>query len=570
MIVLGLHFGHDCGCAVFRDGHLELVVEAERVFDVKHPGGVEPALHVAAVALSWLDIDPGAVSAVFVTDHKGLDRDPAVQAELHGGRLAKRIGDMGEARAHWGLNGIDLAADCPVYLVCHSVAHFAGGVYMAGYDSCCSLVYDGYGTCCGTMAYDYRDGRLRCLEPWRDTFLIGLRYSMFGAYLREIGEKTDLLDMAGKVMGLHAYGKIDPALTDHFKAAFRRTDYHEYFSVLGKNVHPYEDFIRMSPWHPPGLSFGYLTTDDPGHLAIVASMQEAMCQVVEEAVPRLLEETGQRALLVSGGCGLNIVVNDRLARLPGLTDLFVPPNCDDRGLALGAAVIGDSALTGEPLHHPRTPVPVKRNPYQGAPFIVDADLDAWAGRRTPLPARDPASAEWVAAALAEGRIVGLLVPERGEVGPRALGRRSLLASAGYPGMKDIINTRIKRREWWRPFAPVCRAEDIDTYFDVPRPDPYMILGGVVRHDYREALAAVTHVDGTARVQCLTDRGTNPVLWDLLEATKRRTGIGVLLNTSFNLGGRPMVNTTKAMLEFIERTEIDGVWHGDAYLTRGIS
>ncbi|MBF0095284.1 MAG: hypothetical protein HQL34_12190, partial [Alphaproteobacteria bacterium] len=191
----------------------------------------------------------------------------------------------------------------------------------------------------------------------------------------------------------------------------------------------------------------------------------------------------------------------------------------------------------------------------------------WAGRRTPLPARDPASAEWVAAALAEGRIVGLLVPERGEVGPRALGRRSLLASAGYPGMKDIINTRIKRREWWRPFAPVCRAEDIDTYFDVPRPDPYMILGGVVRLGYREALAAVTHVDGTARVQCLTDRGMNPVLWDLLEATKRRTGIGVLLNTSFNLGGRPMVNTTKAMLEFIERTEIDGVWHGDEYLTR---
>lgn len=566
MIIIGLHIGHDCGCAIFRDGRLALVVEAERVLDIKHAAGLQSAVSAAALAMQWLDMAPTDVAGVFVADEIGLDRDPATTVELHGGTLTKRFGVVSEAIAQWMWPDIGLSSDCPVYVVCHSIAHFAAAVYMAGYDSCCALVYDGYGTCCGTMAYDYRAGQLTRLDRWHDKFLIGLRYSAFGWYIREI-KNTNFVDLAGKVMGLHAYGAADQALTTAFKAAFRRTDYYEYQNVLIAHLAQYEDFIRLGPWSPRGLQPDCLSAKNAEHLTIIASMQEAMCELVHEEVDQLLAETRQTSLIVSGGCGMNIVVNDRLARLPNIEHLFIPPNCDDRGIAMGAAVIGNSALTGEPLHHPEVPLVAKRNPYQGAPLINDMDPATWSGKIRRLPVNDPASVGHVASLLADGNIIGLVVPGFCELGPRALGRRSILASPTYPGMKDLINTKIKSREWWRPFAPVCCVDDIDEYFDVPRHDPYMILGGKVRLKYRDRLPAITHVDGTARVQCLAERAMNPTLWDLLLDMKKRTGVGVLLNTSFNLGGRPMVNRTKHIFELIDKTKIDGVWLGDLYLSR---
>jgi carbamoyltransferase len=571
MITVGLHVGHDSGCAIFKDGVLVLVMETEQVTDSKHPSGPTNALSCLNEALKHLGLKPTEVSSLFVADHSGLDRHPAVQVELHGlgggGGLTKKLGGVSEVFSQWNWPDIGLLPDCPVYVVCHSIAHFAGAVYMSGFASCCALVYDGYGTCCGTMAYDYRDGVLNRLNHWHDKFLIGLRYSSFGWYVREIDDGTSYLDLAGKVMGLHAYGSVDLTLTAKFKAAFRRNNFWEYQSVTNVHVGQYEDFINLGPLYPPGLTQNCLSAKNPDHLSIIASMQEAVCELVEEEVGLLLEETQQTNLLMSGGCAMNIVVNDRIARLPNLGSLFIPPNCDDRGIAMGAAVIGNSAITGTPLHHPNISLIDKRNPFKGVPFLNNSDVNSWRGKKQKLFANNPTSIDQIASLLAKGGIIGLIVPYSREIGARALGRRSILASADYPNMKEIINTKIKIREWWRPFAPVCCVNDIDEYFDVPRHDPYMILGGRVRRQYQDRLSAITHVDGSARVQCLTSREVNPILWDLLVETKEKTGIGVLINTSLNLGGRPMVNNTKAMLEFIDVTKIDGVWIGDFFLSR---
>ncbi len=270
---------------------------------------------------------------------------------------------------------------------------------------------------------------------------------------------------------------------------------------------------------------------------------------------------GAERLVLSGGCALNIITNERIANIPEVRELFVTPNCDDRGISMGAALLLDSALTGVPLHHPSVSTAQRRTPYQGLPVAWDV-TDAPEGiAAMAFPLSESENLDAMARWLAAERIIGM-VHGRGEIGPRALGHRSILASPARAEMQDTINQKIKHREWWRPFAPVVRSVDLDQYFDVSRHDPYMLTGGLVRPEFRDRLAAITHVDRTARVQSLPDRETNPELWDLLTARAEQTGIGVLLNTSYtfyNAGGKPLVNQSSAAFALLLETGLDALW-----------
>lgn len=566
MLVLGLHVGHDANATLIRDGEWLVTVEAERVLDHKHIMGGTAAKVAADRALRSEGLSPADVDAVVVADAAQLKFDlaPGVpQATHHEPFLCQLPSPACHALLQEALDLPGLRPAVPLFLACHSIAHAAGGLYMSGYDSCALLVYDGYGTCCGTMAYQYAGNRLRPLDHWRDRFLMGLRYSAFGWFLQDI-EGSQFLDFAGKVMGLNAYGKPRPAWVDGFRRWFLDTDPAHYDRCLVSYFdHPLDFVPPPGELGRPGLYVDRLSARDQDSLDVIASMQEAFSGIVTEALAELVRETGAPRVVVSGGCGLNIVANQRIAAMPQISELFIPPNCDDRGLSLGAAVLGASALSGRPLHHPGCAAD-RRSPYRGMPLIDDVPNQPEGVAVTPFPPQEVAAE--MAEMIARGQIIGL-VQGRCEIGPRALGNRSILANAADPHVKDNINQKIKRREWWRPFAPVCRAVDVAEYFLIDRPDPYMLIGATVRAGYAARLPGITHVDGSARVQTLADRAVNPLLWDVITALKERTGIGVVLNTSFNVGGKPLANRLSAVTDLLLTTQLDAVWLAHARLTK---
>ncbi|MBM3547961.1 MAG: hypothetical protein FJX54_13500 [Alphaproteobacteria bacterium] len=571
MLLLGLHSGHDANVTLMRDGEVIVTVESERVLDLKHAAGLGAMQAAVEAAFLTTGVNPAEVDAVIFADdmHGRLDVNPLVQRATHFGRKLHPVGVVGNTEL-WPTPGMRFSLplggvkpETPVHLCCHSMAHAAGALYMAGFEDAAILVYDGYGTCCGTMAYRYDGVEIACLPDWHDRFLMGLRYGAFGWFLREIAStasSSQFLDFAGKVMGLQAYGSAKPDLVLGFREWFTNGDYAEYLTCMMQGEHHCQSFIAPpSPKWNPGLYLNRLSAEDQDSRDIVASMQEAFTQIACEAARDLVAATGSRRLVVSGGCALNIVTNERLAGLDEVEDFFVPPNCDDRGISLGAAALGHCGLTGALPHFPAVDLARRRSPYKGmlvtgaTPPALGADVSIRA-----FDLSDPANLKQMARWLARQRIIGV-VQGRSEIGPRALGHRSILTAANDPAMKDHINQRIKKREWWRPFAPVCRAPDLDEYFETPQPDPYMLLGARARERWRRDLGAVTHVDGTARVQAVPDRDANPVLWDLLGAMKAETGAGILLNTSYNEGGKPLVNTRAAALSMLSKTGMDATW-----------
>jgi carbamoyltransferase len=561
MIVLGLHLEHDAGAVLMKDGDIVINVEAERVTGVKHADGIAPAQAAVRAAFDQTGIRPEEVSAIAFSDlwasksyPAQVDRLPEIQRLTHGPNLVASPGTFAEIGFERVLPETVAAfrSDIPVFLTCHSMCHAAGAVYMAGFAQACGLVFDAYGTCCGMMGYHYKDGTLLRLEDWLDRYLMGAGYHRIGVVAREIQYTPVILDVAGKVMGLQAYGHPVDEWVSYFRDSFFKssaaTGYHDYLARQKAQIFCNEII-------PGGVSAGSRSVDDQDFRDLVASMQEGFSQIVAACVDRLIVQTGSPDVFLSGGCAMNIVANTAAAAVPGIRSLFVQPNCGDVGLAMGAAVIAMRAMTGVPLHRPEIAQGRRRDPYRGVTLLDDP-------AKVALPAgisRHPFDAERDLPALARrliaGDIVGV-VQARSEIGPRALGNRSILAHASFPNMKDILNNRVKHREWWRPFAPVCRLADAHTYFDMRAPSRYMLLNDVVREEWRDKLAAITHVDGTARVQVIEERENNPLLWDLLGAVGAEGALPILLNTSFNLSGKPLVNTTADVLQLLAGSDMD--------------
>jgi carbamoyltransferase len=289
---------------------------------------------------------------------------------------------------------------------------------------------------------------------------------------------------------------------------------------------------------------------------LLASLQTAMDEAVCEDVADIVARHETRRVVVAGGCAYNILTNVALEKALPNTEVFVPPNAGDCGLAMGAAVIGSAQDAGG-LHAPQVALRDKRNPYKGLP------LSGW----TRPPTYNRENLDAVAAKLAAGGIVGL-VKGRSEIGPRALGARSLLADATHPEMREILNRRVKKREWWRPFAPVARALDAHVYFDFDFEDHYMLRSATVREEWRSRLAPVTHADNSARLQVLPDEPFNPELWYILTKLQETTGIGVCLNTSLNLGGRPIVNSLEEIHDLMRSQDIDFFYVEGEIVARG--
>ncbi|MBI3791553.1 MAG: carbamoyltransferase [Gemmatimonadetes bacterium] len=444
----------------------------------------------------------------------------------------------------------------------HHLAHIASSYFTSPFEHCAALSVDGSGDFVSAML-------ARCTGPeiavTHRTFLpdsLGFLYSMACQFIGYPAYGDE-----GKVMGLAPYGS--KALRDWAEGLVQLDD----------------DGVRLTPgWLLPfGKTEGF-TLDDEGNATVqrlwgdrmrdrfgeprdpaaeVTQREMDIAWGVQHAFERAYLHLVRRAaaevpggtdLVLAGGCALNSVANGMIETATPFRRSVVHPAAGDDGLALGAALYVSQAILAD---GPRLAL---ANAYLGPEYTsaeIARALEAAGLPAVPL-ARD-ARLDAAADAIARGEVVGWF-SGRMEWGPRALGARSILAHPGRADMKEILNARIKRREWFRPFAPAVLAERQGELFDSAHPSPFMLHVHHVRPEWRERLAAVTHVDGTGRLQTVT-RDASPDYYDLIARFEARTGLPVVLNTSFN-ENEPIVCRPEEAIECFLRTRMDVLAIGD--------
>jgi carbamoyltransferase len=437
----------------------------------------------------------------------------------------------------------------------HHLAHAASVFYPSPFEEAAILSIDGAGEDITTWFGRGAGTRLERLGCIRLPHSLGLFYSAITDYL---GFKP--WGGEGKVMGLAPYGDPDryyPQMREllhwndegGFEVNLRYFDYH----VTG-----------WTRWVSPAFEqvFGPRRQPESEMTSTYQDIAAALQRVVEEAALALVRHMARlvpsRNLCLVGGLALNSVLNGRIEREGPFENVFMTPASNDAGTALGGALF---------LAHSNHVLPRVETPnlaYLGPDY--SSEQCAAAAARSDLKVDGPGEhIERVADLLAQGKIIGWF-HGRMEVGPRSLGNRSILADPRDPKMKDIINHRVKHRESFRPFAPSVLREAANDYFEGVKESPYMLSVYPVRPDQRSRVPAITHVDGTARVQTVS-REENPIYYRLIEAFGRRTGVPMLLNTSFNVRGEPIVCTPEDAIACFQGTEIDHLVLGDLLLSK---
>jgi carbamoyltransferase len=283
------------------------------------------------------------------------------------------------------------------------------------------------------------------------------------------------------------------------------------------------------------------------HIDIAASLQDFCERVMLHIARHLYRITECKNLCLSGGVALNCVANGKILYETPFESVFVQPAANDAGTSIGAALYYYYATTQSLARHPLN------NSYLGLSY-TDSEVRSLLDKKGLSYVESAQAISTTAKYLSEGKIIGWF-NGRMEFGPRSLGNRSILTAPFPAEMKDILNNRVKHRESFRPFAPAVMREDCGEYFDNNFESPYMLLTYNVREEYKSKIPAVTHVDGTARVQTV-EKHENPHFHALIEEFKKLTGIGVILNTSFNVMGQPIVENPEQAVECFFSTEMD--------------
>jgi carbamoyltransferase len=435
--------------------------------------------------------------------------------------MRKRFGRIDSAKVHY----ID-----------HHASHAWSAYGLSGFDESLVVVMDGWGAWQSTTIYHARGDELRPLKTFAYPNSLGIFYEAF----------TDLLGFERqndewKVMGLAAYGEPTYDLSDYLRIT---TDgYRVNSRALSGRF--YGDIAPLVARYGPRRNPDKDITDDDRNLA--ASVQKATEDAIFAVVREGIRLTGCKRLSLAGGVAMNSKANGRLLASGLIDDIFVQPAATDDGAAIGAAIAAHQHL-GLPLPRARM-----THAYLG-PAFTDADVEhALRTYKLPVVRVDHVEQE-TASLLANGKIIGWF-QGRMEFGPRALGNRSILADPRSVDMRDRVNEVVKFREGWRPFAPSCLEEVAPTYFAGCTDAPFMILTFDVLEHQRAVIPAVTHADNTARVQTVS-RHTNPSYWQLIDAFGRLTGVPVIMNTSFNLKGEPIVCSPKDAIRTFYSSGLD--------------
>lgn len=551
--------GMDAAAALLVDGVVVAAAEQERFSRKKHTGDFPiDAIHycLKKAGISIYQIDEIAHGFDYAP-YQALYRNDGTSGALYDAVFSR---DAFLAQVHRDLPGFP---DEKVFSVGHHLAHAASAAHTSGWDECLVVVNDAMGEVESLTVYDFHDGKLEKLRTIGANDSIGILYSLVTLHLG-----FDFNSDEYKIMGLAPYG--DPTRFRPFfdEAIELRDDGSIRIPILKLNQtrEEREHYLASRAYldeHLVPRRAAYQSVNSI-HEDVAAALQECLERVVMHVCEHFGEETGHRRIAMAGGVALNCTANGKLMRSHLFDEVYIQPVAGDDGAALGAALYRTSLAQAIPNR--RFPVPLFGPNYSGAD--VEAALRRFDGR-VQWTRFDSLGETCACAAklIADGKVIAWL---RGgmEYGPRALGNRSILADPRRPKMRDQINAMVKKREAFRPFAPACTVEEAHRWFEVAPGTqlPYMISIVDVRPEMRAQLPAITHVNGSARLQTVSVED-NPDFHALLVAVGEATGSQMVLNTSFNVKGQPIVNLPEEAIETFLGTGIEFLFLENFYVTR---
>jgi carbamoyltransferase len=569
--VLGLNtYDHDVSACLLRDGAIAFAIGKERITREKHAAGffkevIDYCLEAEGITLDDVDL---IVRNCYIMPVPEME-ERLVYQDMPGFLpvTERRVASKHPLfRSHFD----------KVVTVSHHLAHAYSAFAVSPFNEGVVMVVDGVGSYQSDVMeayppsdaatalaresesyYRFEDERLECLKKvWMEPdrgFLSDEFYNMPGLgalYSRASTYVFGDWNKCGELMGLAPYGRREQGkrlleLTDGKLSVPRwGADFKEPYVMDSGS---WEKSPSMRHWE----DLAWRVQDDTENVLLARARW-------------LRETTGARNLCIAGGVALNCVANGRLAREAGFENVWIQPAAGDDGIAIGCAYYGWLEILKKRRAF------VMKHAYVGRPysdrevaaalqkFLVRVQIDA---RRSENICRDTAKL------LADQRVIGWFQGPS-EFGPRALGNRSLLADPRRAEMKDILNSRVKHRQAFRPFAPIVLAERMKEIFEGEEDSPFMLIAKPVRPEWRDKIPAIVHVDGTARVQSVREQ-TNPMLYRLLKEFEALTGVPVLINTSFNVKGEPIVETPRDAAICFLTTGIDNLVLHDTLVSKGV-
>ena len=526
MANIAFYGSHNAAYVVEENGEILLVLEVERFLNYKNSGMAQYKCPKVEDLLFYAEYIPKYICEKYNIEEFDncyhLNTDVIIDEKFH----------------------LEQYIPAKKFIHClHHEAHAAGCFYQSPYEKMLVFSFDGGGNDGKFNIYlcDREEG-VKLIETVINPEInntnifydLGFPYMIFGHYLNDI--KFEALSdgnlvYSGKLMGLSSYGNVREEWMDAFIKFYKSSpdglDYQEKIDVLGKEIDVVFDISNRLE--------GQLAWD------IAATSQRAFEEAFLEIAKPYFDEYPDYPIGVTGGCGLNILLNTRLVNEFN-KEVFVGPDPNDCGIALGVML-----NQIKPKHAIDTT-------YSGTELLDMNNFLNYINNNGIRFKTSYLDINTLVNDLENGKIVGV-ARGKNEHGPRALGNRSIICNPSIPEMKDILNAKVKHREWYRPFAPVVRLEDVNKYFEWDKESRWMSFCPKVREEWKDKLGAITHVDGTARVQTVT-REQNEWLYDLLTKFEEQTGVGVLLNTSFNVDGKPILSTIKDAFTILENTEMD--------------
>src|SRR6185437_8426197 len=565
MLILGLNMFHaDASAAIVQDGKVVFGIAEERLNRVKHYAGF-PTMAIQA-CLDAVGAKTGDIDHIAV----GQDTDANLAEKVRYAisnpakllnfiRLRKRKQDIRDVRELIA-NNLECDPEAlrfKVHHLEHHIAHIASAYYCSPWENAAGFSYDGSGDFVSTMMARCEGNHVNVLDRVFLPHSLGSFYTMICEFIgyNKYGDE-------GKVMGLAPYGR--DTYCDQVRELLMTSSSGfeldlEYFKPLGSNegMQIKQDGTVALARHfsgrmeelfgPPRAPDSEITQRD---MDLAYAMQHCFEEVFFHLLNELHKQVPLENIAMAGGCALNSVANGKLFARTPFRHTWIQPAAGDEGLAVGAALHTYHSVLGHKRDF------VMQNSYLGPEFSdsrIESSLNA-AGVKFRKLERGP-MLDTVSDRIAKGDVVGWF-QGRMEWGPRALGNRSILAHPGLPNMKDVLNARIKRREWFRPFAPSILQERQAEFFEHDHPSPFMLHVYKIKPEKREQLCAVNHVDDTGRLQSVS-REENPLYYELIQSFERKSGIPVVLNTSFN-ENEPIVCAPEEAISCFQRTRMDAL------------
>jgi carbamoyltransferase len=559
MNIIGIFFeGPNTGACLFKDGVLVAMAEEERFIRQKSASELFPThaikyclrrgnlqlKDIAQVTTAWdHDQYPEEMNAFM----KGI---PSREADPLADRMEQIIHnklspDLTLFNLKIGLSKIDPQAAPKITWFPHHLCHVASVHFLSGFSDSAVIVMDGSGEEQATTTWDCRGDKLELQKKWVLPNSLGWFYAAITEWL---GFKA--YSGEGKVMGLAAYGKASPDIGQKLRKICIPDDKSTYridptFIYFGKRSYSkkYTDKL-VDLLGPPRISETDLSDY---HINVAYELQKCLEEVAIKITQELIANTGASNLCISGGVAMNCKMNGLLSNLKGIENVFINPASHDSGAAMGAALLAYQAEGVSPRKN------VLKHAHWG-PEYSDDEIETALDHCGLRYKKVEDISKSVASLLSDNKIIGWF-QSAAEFGARALGSRSILANPLNKDMKEVLNARVKYREGFRPFAPSMIEEVKEKYMVNPKNSPFMILAYPFKEEFKELFPAVVHVDGSVRPQTV-NKEINPLYWNLINEFGCLTGHPVVLNTSFNVRGEPIVNTPLDALRCFFSTGMD--------------